>query len=334
MNIFTLKMTEKKLRSVEVKINDYMKLLDESDMAEAAEAKFSSETIYAILKHLSEKKNALQDRLVQIKANNGNEISTVDPDARIMHQGGDGRNLDACYNVQTVVDEKHKLIIDFEVSTCADEKGALPELTRRAKEIMGVSEIEVVADSGYYDGEDLAQCEQDGIVCYVAKMQNGTRAPEAQFDHKNFKYNKETDSYTCPEGVVLVFKRLRKRPKGRVDRLYSNFDACQKCENREKCRKSKSRRGREIWRSPNQDAMDVVNARMRTDEGRDKFRERKKIVEHPSGTTKHIWGYRQFLCRGKEKTATEQPLTFLAYNFLRVYNIFKESGKNVMEVFA
>jgi hypothetical protein len=39
-----------------------------------------------------------------------------------MHTNGDGRPLDACYNVQAVTDAKHKLIEDFEITTCPDDK--------------------------------------------------------------------------------------------------------------------------------------------------------------------------------------------------------------------
>jgi hypothetical protein len=73
---------------------------------------------------------------------------------------------------------------------------------------------------------------------------------------------------------------------------------------------------------------------MQTAEARQIFSERKKIVEHPFGTTKAVWGYRQFLCRGQEKTTAEMSLTFLAYNFRRVFNIFKENGKNMAEAMA
>jgi hypothetical protein len=69
-------------------------------------------------------------------------------------------------------------------------------------------------------------------------------------------------------------------------------------------------------------------------EGGQLFRERKKIVEHPFGTTKAVWGYRQFLCRGQEKTTAEMSLAFLAYNFRRVFNIFKESSKNMSSAMA
>jgi len=323
------------LADVEKKIDEYMAELEENDEVETNDGKLSTEVIQKILKHLTEKRDTLNGWLKQIEANGGDEISTVDPDARIMHQTGDGRNLDACYNVQTVVDEKHKLIVEFEVSTCHDEKGALPKMTESAKKIMGVSEIEVAADKGYYEGNDIAECEQNGTTCYVAaRMQNGSHAPESRYDHENFKYDRETDSYICPEGAILTFQRTRKRPKCKADRLYSNFDACSKCEYGEKCWKNESRRGRELFRSPNQDALDAVDLRMRTNEGRAKYRERQKIVEHPFGTTKWSWGGGNYLCRTIEITTGEQSLAFLTYNFRRVFNIFKQNDKNMAGAMA
>jgi transposase len=331
-NIHTQKGTEKELASVEKKISEYMNELEKNDTAEQSEPKLSPEAIHEVLKRLSEKKDTLQDWLKQIDANGGKEISTVDPDARLMHQGGDGRSLDACYNVQTVADEKHKLIVDFEVSTCPDDKGALPNITESAKEIMGIDKIDVVADKGYYDGEDIQRCEKNATTCFVPKVDGYVKAPDQNYNRENFKYNKETDSYLCPCGAVLIYKKHKKRHDGQSDRVYSNFAVCKACLYREHCTKDK--RGREIFRNPNQDALDCVNKRMNTDEGRQTFRERKKIIEHPFGTVKHIWGYRQFLCRGQEKTTAEQSLTFLAYNFRRVYNIFKETGKNIIEAMA
>ena len=138
-SIHTAKLTDMKLAEVDEKIDKYMKLLDEADRKEINESAFSSETVKSILKHLSEKKDRLLGRKKQIDENGGKEVSTVDPDARIMHTNGDGRSLDACYNVQTVADSKNKLIMDFDVTTCPDDKGALPKMTASAKYIANVS---------------------------------------------------------------------------------------------------------------------------------------------------------------------------------------------------
>lgn len=330
-NIHTQKGTEKKLAEVEKKIGEYMNELDANDKLEQNEERLTKEAIADILKHLDEKKETLQRRLKQIEANDGKEISAVDADAHLMHTNGDGRNLDACYNVQTYVDEKHKLIVDFDVTTCPDDKGALPEMTERAKEIMGVSEIAVAADKGYYDGDDIQQCEESGTTCYVPKVDSYAHAPDEKYDKKHFNYDAEKDCYTCPQGNELPFRRLEKRKEDKLaSRIYYNTKACRDCPCREKCTTSKSG-GRRITRNPYQNTLDFVNARMKTDEARQIFRERKKIVEHPFGTVKAVWGYKQFLCVGKEKTTAEMSLAFLAYNFRRVYNIFVENKRNMAE---
>ena len=331
-SIHTQKGTAKKLAEVERKIGEYMNELERNDNAEANDAKLDSARISEVLKQLNKKRETLQEWLKKIEANDAKEISTVDPDAHLMHTNGDGRNLDACYNVQTVVDEKHKIIVDFDVTTCPDDKGALVAMTESAKEIMGVEEINVAADKGYYDGEDIKKCEQNGTACYIPKIADHAPAPDTNYNKSKFKYDADNDCYICPEKQLISFKREHRRADGTLERLYENPKACKNCVNQERCTTNKT--GRRIHRTPNQDALDIMNARMKTNEGHETFSERKKIVEHPFGTTKAVWGFKQFLCRSQEKTTGEASLVFLAYNLRRVFNIFKENERSLVEAMA
>jgi hypothetical protein len=207
-------------------------------------------------------------------------------------------------------------------------------MTERAKGIMGVGGISVVADKGYYDGEDIDRCERGGTTCYVPAIDTYAHAPDEKYNKKHFRYDAGKDCYVCPEGKELPFRRLENHKGGRHhNRLYYDTRACKACPSRGKCTTNKNI-GRTITRSPFEDALDANNARMRTDEARLVFRERKKIVEHPFGTTKKIWGYNQFLCRGRGRATAEQSLTFLAYNFRRVFNIFRENGERMMDRIA
>jgi len=333
-SIHTQKGTETKLAEVEKKINEYMNELEKNDKSEVEETELDSVRIGEILKHLSAKKETLREWLKRIEENNGEEISTVDPDAHLMHTNGDGRPLDACYNVQTVVDSKHKLIVDFDVTTCPDDTGALTVMTESAKEIMGADKISVTADKGYYNGEDIRNCEEDAAICYIPKTADYAHAPDKNYDKSNFKYEAETDCYVCPEGQRLPFRQFNTRGEGKEpDRVYYDTKVCRNCPNKEKCTINK-RGGRKIYRNSHQDALDVMNARMNTAAGREVFRERKKIVEHPFGTTKAVWGFKQFLCRGKDKTTGEASLVFLAYNFRRVFNIFTATDKDIIKAMA
>jgi transposase len=328
-NIHTKTLTAKELWDVEKKISEYMKALEEKDAEE--EATPSPEAIRKTLERLNEKKVKLREWQEQIEANGGKEISSVDPDARIMKQGGDGRNFDACYNVQTVVDDKNKLIVDFDVTTCPNENGTLPKITESAKEIMGVDEVSVVADRGYYNGADIEECEQNGTKCYIPAKGDLRPAPDPRYNKKHFKYNAEKDYYICPEGHEFSRKFEYNRRGQSIDGVYYNTKACQECPHREQCTTDK-KHGRKILRIQYQNTLDIIDSRMKSEAGRERFSERKSIVEHPFGTTKQIWGYKQYLCRGLEKVTAEQSLTFLAYNFRRVCKIFEGNFKDLIGV--
>lgn len=330
-NIHTKKNTELFLSVTEKKISEYMDRLEENDTLKEAARTPSSGAILEALTRLNERKAELEDWRDRIEANDGVSIAEIDPDCQIMKQGGNARALDACYNVQTVVDSKNKLIVDFEVTNCPDEKGALPKMTEAAKEVFGVEEITALADKGYYDPGDIAKCEQNQTTCFVSSMISGIRAPDPAFDHEQFWYDKERDCYICPMGKEIPFKRIKKSGK-LIGKEYHNSVACYGCPMHEKCTKGK--RARAIFRNPNQGALDAVDARMRTDAGRQLYKKRKEIVEHPFGTTKRSWGFGNFICRGLEKTTGEQALVFLAYNFRRVFSILKENGKGFDGIMA
>ncbi|MDR1209261.1 MAG: hypothetical protein LBK41_02945 [Clostridiales bacterium] len=82
-------------------------------------------------------------------------------------------------------------------------------MTESAKEIMGVKEISVVADKGYYDGEDIQKCEQNGTTCYIPKVGEYKPAPDPKYNRDKFRYDSENDCYVCPEGQRLNLSGTR-----------------------------------------------------------------------------------------------------------------------------
>ena len=310
---------ERELARIDKQINDYMNELDQADKEEAEEKKPSAEAIKAALELLKKRQvkfQALQERVAE-----EGEVSTVDPDARLMHSGGDARPLDVCYNVQTVVDSKHHLIVDFDIADSASDKGNLHALSEKAKEVLEVETLTNLADKGYYDGEDIAACESSGTTCLVAKPKpGGVEKPEG-FRRDSFVYDREKDCYVCPGNNCLKYMRNQKHSDGVECRVYENFPACSQCELRSKCTTSSHRK---IIRRPHEDVLEIVNERTRSN--KELYRKRQQIVEHPFGTIKSVWGYKQFLCRTKPKVIAETALAYLAYNMRRVFNIFEENG--------
>ena len=295
--------------------------LEEGDKAEAVEKAPDTEAIRAALENLKKRKEkfeALKERVEK-----EGEVSTVDPDARLMYSGGDARKLDVCYSVPTVVDSKYHLIVDFEVVDRSDDKGYLGHMSELAKEALGVEELTNLADKGFYDGQDIANCEANGVTCLVAKPLPGGTKKEEGFTRNDFIYDREGDCYICPCKNQMRYMRNQNHSDGKEYRIYANYGACTKCPCKSQCTEGNHR---QIYRPLYQDTLDVVDERTR--ENKELYRKRQEIVEHPFGTIKYVWGYKQFLCRGKPKVTGETALAYLAYNMRRFINIFTGIGKN------
>jgi hypothetical protein len=312
---------ERELTWIEKSISEYLSALEAGDTAERDGPRPGPQQIEAALKKLRERKEKYETLRGRLETES--EVSTVDPESRLMKQGGDGRTLDVCYNVQTAVDAKHHLISAFEVTDRSDDHGNLEGLSGQAMEVMGVETINVLADRGYYDGKDIAACEAAGLTCLVAKPRAGGAVKEAGFRRERFVYDREGDCYVCPCRNELRHMRMERHGDGKEYRVYANYPACGRCPQKARCTKTKCR---EIVRSPYQDMLDVVDERTRTN--KELYRKRQEIVEHVFGTVKAVWGYKHLLCRGKEKVTAEISLAYLAYNARRVFNIFRESGEN------
>lgn len=74
------------------------------------------------------------------------------------------------YNVQTAVDAEHAIIVAHSVTLDASDIRCLKPMAEAAKEALGVSTLQVVADAGYSNGEQIAQCEEAGITPFVPVM--------------------------------------------------------------------------------------------------------------------------------------------------------------------
>jgi hypothetical protein len=319
---------ERELTRIDKQISEYLSGMEMADEQEQEETRVNEEAIHEALKKLKERKIRFEDLHERLEG--ADEVSTVDADSRLMRQGGDSRLLNVCYNVQTVVDEKYKLIVDFDVIQRSDDKGNLHHMASSAKEIMGGEEdLTVLADKGYYDGEDIAKCEGEGITCLVSKPASGGVKPSTGFSHEDFRYEKETDSYVCPCQQELRFMRFQKNSNEKEYRIYANYSACTQCVEKRKCTQAKYR---QIWRLPYQDVLDKVDKQ--THANKALYRSRQEIVEHPFGTIKAIWGYKQYLCCSKPKVTAETALTYLAYNLRRLISILGEHTERSITAIA
>ena len=81
------------------------------------------------------------------------------------------------YNVQVAIDTEHHLIITHEVTNDGSDRAQLANIASQAKEVLGVDELEAVADRGYYSGEEILACDKAGIAITLPKpMTSGIEA--------------------------------------------------------------------------------------------------------------------------------------------------------------
>ena len=316
-NNYSQKKLDRKIKDLDEKIEKYFKDLDLYDSIDEEEITHSPKEIQEKIEQLKKRKKKYKNIEQELKDSGQTQISTVDPDSRLMENKKNG--LEMAYNVQTVVDSKHKLIAGFEVTQNPSDQGNLNSMSQKAKEAFDLDEkgeLEVLADKGYYNAEDLIECDLNNTITYVTKQTYANATKDKDFYIDKFKYDKNKDVYICPAGHEL--KKVNHRKKDLDKFKYKNTQACNKCEFKSRCTTAKT--GRIITRVKEQDFLDTIDSR--TQENMDKYLQRQEIVEHPFGTIKRTMNAEYYLCRGIESVEGETSLALLAYNFKRVITIF------------
>jgi len=315
-NNYNKKKLDRQLKYIEEKSEEYLKALDEGDSESGIDPKYTVEQLKEKIEEIEKRKDFYKDLETKIMNSEDNEISTTDPDARMMDNKKNG--LEVNYNVQIAVDSENKLILATEVTNKPSDQGHLNDMAQAAKETLGIGEkdtLEVTADKGYYQADDLKKCDENGTVTYITHQTYSNATGNPEYYSNKFKYDSNEDVYICPENQKLFRPKHKAEVPEKI--LYKNYRACKNCPNREKC--TMSSRGRIITRSKDQDFLDIVDAR--TLDNMDKYHQRQMIVEHPFGTVKRSMNAGYFLTRGLESVGSEAGLTFLAYNIKRVINI-------------
>ena len=207
------------------------------------------------------------------------------------------------------------MIVDHDVTNDVTDLGLLSRMAKSAKEALGVDEMDVVADMGYYDGQEVKACLEEHITPYIPKASTSANRKRGLFTKQDFRYDPEQDSYRCPAGEALTF-RFQTTELGRDIRYYAT-PACRGCALRAQCTRNKG--GRRITRWVDEHLLEAMQARVEAQP--EKVKLRKQLAEHPFGTIKHPWNQGYFLMRGLQKVRAEMALTVMAYNLKRAIRI-------------
>jgi transposase len=310
---FTEKKLRRMIREIDGKIDQYLKDLDGRDKQEAGQRSLTAEQLKEKIERYQQRRAQYERLQSDLEQSGESQISLTDPESRSMRVG---HGVEVSYNVQIVVDQKNKLLVEHEVTNEVIDLGQLFAMAKKAKETLGVETLEVVADRGYYNGEEVKACEQSGITAYVPKSNPSSNLKRGLFTKEDFIYEPDKDCYRCPAGKELSY-RYQTLEQGRPTRIYQ-ISGCKSCGLRSKC--SINKKGiRAIKRWEDEAILEAMARRVAGNP--EKVELRKCLAEHPFGTIKRAMNQGYFLMRGLTKVRAEMSLTILAYNLKRVINI-------------
>jgi transposase len=308
---FTRAKMERRLAQIEESVARYLRQLDSADRQEPSEARTTKTTrLREKIAKLKEEVKRLHGLKARMLAAPDQQISLTDPDSRSMATSSRGSGV-VGYNVQVAVDTEHHLIITHEVTNVGSDRAQLAHMARHTKATLNAENLDVIADRGYFSGEEILECDKAGITVTLPKPM--TSNPK-RFGKQDFRYVAEDDVYICPAGEQLAYSFTTQEQGLILHRYLTNV--CHRCAVKHRCTTGKERR---ITRWEHEHILDAVQRRL--DEHPEKMRQRRETVEHPFGTLKMRMGATHFLMKTLPRVASEMALHVLAYNLTRVMNI-------------
>lgn len=318
-NNFNEKKIERHVAYIDDKLNEYSAILANEDHDLSEEKK--KEIIHKINKH-QRNKDQYGKLQQQLDETGEVQISTSDPDSRQMIT----RNniTEVAYNIQSTVDAKHNIPIDFKVTNKNDSK-AMGEMVRRAKTILGTSDFTAIYDKGYHTGTEFDYAHKHGVEVIVAFPDVASHAPDVSFDVEHFEFDKTNDQYTCPARELLTTNgRWYNKASGKTINRVKHYKtkACLTCTLFDKCTRNKT--GRFIERSEHMDLIDANKKRLQ--QNMELYRKRQAIVEHPFGVIKRQWDFYYIMTKKSIKHASaDVGLIFTSYNLRRIFNLIDQN---------
>lgn len=303
------------------------KRLDEYNQALAEADEENKQIIQEQIEKQNDRKEKYLDLSKQLIDTEETQVSTSDPDSRQMIT----RNniTEVAYNIQTTVDAKNNLTLDFKVTNENDSKAMGPML-RRAKKILGSADFTALYDKGYHTGSELKTGIDMGAKLMVAVPGVASFAPDDRYNFDKFIYTIGDDTYTCPQGKTLFTNgNWYIKSKQRYIYYVKHYKtiACSNCPALNLCTKNK--KGRLIERSEYQPY--IEQNKQNIEAHPDVYKKRQAIIEHTYGIIKRQWGF-YFIStkKGIKHASADVGLMFTALNLRRLINII---DKNLFKKF-
>lgn len=263
-------------------------------------------------------KGKIQEVLKAFNESGRERINMTDPDCALMHSV---QGSHASYNVQSVVDEKHGLIVHAEAVSETSDLNQFAEQIEKANQTLEKPCEVAVADAGYADTEELQKVDEKGIKVVVPSQRQALHEEEGPFSKSHFRYDKEQDCYFCPEGQQLTYLGTDKN-NGKRHYQITDPKLCHGCVHYGQCTSAKN--GRKIIRLALEEVKERLEAQYEVSQ--EIYARRKERAELPFGHIKRNLKTDAFMLRGKAGVGAETSLLATCFNLARMITIVGISG--------
>jgi transposase len=272
------------------------------------------------LKEIEETIKVALDEFEKDKIEN---VSLTDPESRFMiNKKG---IIELSYNTQITVDHKLGIIVATDVCQDRADMYQLKPQIELVEVNCGLLKegTKICADNGYYCGNNIHYLNDKKLETYIpeqgVKLKTATeKVVDNSFDISHFGYDEENDEFICPENQKLkfVYEGYEKERK-RKYRLYKGTE-CKKCEFSESCTKRKDGI-RHLKIAEFSEERKQLADKMKTEEAKKIYKQRKQVVEPVIGNYKENLGFREFLTRGLKSVRNEFNLVCTAANLRKIW---------------
>ncbi|MFB0552214.1 MAG: IS1182 family transposase [Phycisphaerae bacterium] len=316
-NTWTKNRCDRYLAKIDKRINDILSECDAADETEAGRP--SLVRMKEELKNSELLKSKVENILKELKNEQNKSINTTDPECtRFSSKQG----YRACYNVQSVVDQKHGLIVSSDVVNENNDLRQFAKQIEQANETLQSHCQTACADSGYSDFDELERIDEQDIKVVVPSQTQASGKEPKPFDKGNFKYDLDSDSYICPAGHIL---RCRSTDVDRRRKVYQiKGSVCKQCRHFGVC--TKSRIGRKVTRLLKEELKEKLHSQYEQPDSQDIYALRKQKVELPFGHIKYNLKADTFLLRGLEGVKAETSILASCFNIARMVSIMGVLG--------
>ncbi len=229
----------------------------------------------------------------------------------------------AGYNV--IIGTENQIIVNYSIHQKSSESDQFISHMGKYYQYYNAYPELVVGDATYGNEENYTFLENKTIESYLKyntfHYEKTKGYLENKFQRENFSYDKQTDSYECPNGNKLIFKEeiQKKTLTGfeQTARVYKS-ESCKGCKFKRECKK-KCRGNKKITVNNNNDRLRAqARANLTSEKGIELRKQRNVDVETCFGDIKYNQNYRRFRLRGQQKVNIEFGLLSMAHNIRKI----------------